>query len=104
MAITDTIVFGAYQANLGTTYARGYQEAYNMGATYEQYVLARQAWIAGMSSSEVSTGLAVVNAHLSAESTYTAAVVTNLTALPQLEISLGEIHSKRLGIKQTHKN
>lgn len=72
MAISDTSFFSAYQASMGTTYARGYEEVYNPVSTLPLYVNARQLFIANMSSSEVTTGLNVVNSHLSAENSYSA--------------------------------
>ena len=75
MAISDTIFFGGYQANLGTTYARGFQEVYNPASTLQQYILARQSFLAGVSSSEATNGITVVNSHLSAENTYSSAAL-----------------------------
>ena len=72
MAISDTSFFSAYQASMGTTYARGFEEVYNPTSTLPTYVTSRQLFISGMSSSEVTNGLNVVNAHLSAENSYSA--------------------------------
>lgn len=75
MAISDTIFFGGYQATLGTTYARGFQELYNPASTLQQYILARQSFISGMSTSDTANGVSVISAHLSAENSYTTAAL-----------------------------
>lgn len=70
MAISDTSFYSSYQSILGTSYARGFQEIYNPASTLINYVNARQLLLENMSTSDVSNGLIIVNAHLNSENTY----------------------------------
>jgi hypothetical protein len=76
MAISGTSFFNAYQLILGATYSRGYQEVYNPSATIPNFVSARQLFLASMSSTDVTNGLSVVNAHLASEGTYSSAALS----------------------------
>ncbi len=76
MAISDTSFYNNYQGILGTTYARGFEEVYNPSSTLINYYPARQLFLASMSTSDVSNGINVVNAHLTSENSYSNAALT----------------------------
>ena len=70
MAISDTSFFSSYQAIIGTSYAKGFEEVYSPTSTLITYIASRQLFLASMSTTEVANGVSVVNAHLSNENTY----------------------------------
>lgn len=73
MSISDTNFFNSYQNTLGFAYAQGFEEIYNPQSTIPIFSTSRQLLLASMSSSDVSNGLSIVNAHLASESTFTQA-------------------------------
>jgi len=83
MSIANTSFFYAYQNTLGLTYARGFEETYNPASTLQTFVGARQLFLGNMSTTDVTNGLTVVNAHLSAENTYSNAALGNTKTVSQ---------------------
>lgn len=71
MSISDTSFFNDYQSLLGFVYSNGVLEQISPDQTLQKYVEARQSLLQGFSTSEVTTGLTIVNAHLSNEAVYT---------------------------------
>ncbi len=70
MSISDTSFFNDYQSLLGFVYSNGVLEQISPDQTLQKYVEARQSLLQGFSTSEVTTGLTIVNAHLSNETVY----------------------------------
>lgn len=70
MAISDTSFFNSYQNQLGLVYSNGVNEQLNSVQTLQNYVRARQHLVQSFSSSELNSGLTIVNSHLACEATY----------------------------------
>jgi hypothetical protein len=83
MAISDTSFFNNYQGIIGSTYAKGFEEVYNPSSTLINYFPARQLFLSSMSTSDVTNGISVVNAHLNAESVYSNASVNIARSVAQ---------------------
>jgi len=85
MAITDTSFFNNYQNLTGVAYAQAYGETLNPSKSLQNYIGARQAFVVNQASTEVQNGITVVNAHLSAEATFTN---TNLNAVKNSVVAI----------------
>ena len=83
MAISDTSFFSSYQCFIGTTYASTYSDIYNQVSILPNFVNARQQFLNGMNTTEVTNGLNVVNTHLNSESTYSSSSLSIVSAVLQ---------------------
>ena len=83
MGISDTSFFNSYHHQLGLVYSNGVNEQLNLVQTFQNYVRARQSLVQGFSSSELSSGLTIVNAHLANEATYTNATTNIIKSVIQ---------------------
>lgn len=78
MALSDTSFFSNYQNYLGISYARGVDANINPYSTYTNLINARQALLASLSSTDVSTGLTIINTELANETSF-ASATSNIT-------------------------
>lgn len=70
MGISNTSFVNSYQQTLGIVYSDGVNDQINPTRTLQNFVASRQFLLQGLSSSEVSSALAIINAHLASETTY----------------------------------
>ena len=73
MAISDTSFYSNYQTFLGTSFTQGYEETFNPASTLYNFVQARALFVNGMSTTDTSNGITVINTHLASENTYNTA-------------------------------
>jgi len=83
MAISDTSFFNNYQGIIGSTYAKGFEQVYNPSSTLINYYPARQLFLSSMSTSDVTNGITVVNAHLNSENTFSSAALNIARSVAQ---------------------
>lgn len=73
MAIADTSFFSSYQDEIGRIFQDGVNKINNPSDLYQNFIQTRQDFVQNLGTSEVSSGLLVINAHLSSESVYSQA-------------------------------